>query len=202
MALRVGLTGGIGSGKTAASDRFAELGAAVVDADLIARDVVRKGGLVLAQLVEAFGGSILDPNGELDREALAHVAFADADSTKRLNEITHPAIGVEMVEQVEAAAGRSSVVVVAIPLLKQLHIEAMDLVHVVVVDLPTSLAVERLVAFRGMDEADARARIAAQVDRAERLALATHVVDNAGELSALHAQVDDLWASWQAQPRG
>lgn len=198
MALVVGLTGGIGSGKTAATDRFGALGAAIVDADLVARDVVRPGGLVLSQLAEAFGGGILAADGSLDRGALAQLAFADPEGVKRLNEITHPAIGVEMLEQVQAAAVADAIVVVAIPLLKPLHVESLSLEEVVVVDLPTELAVERLVAFRAMDEADARARIAAQVSREERLELATHVVDNAGDLANLHAQVDAIWDSWRA----
>lgn len=196
MALVVGLTGGIGSGKTAASDRFGELGASVVDADLVARDVVRPGGLVLRQLAETFGPEILCTDGSLDREALASRAFASPDGVAKLNEITHPAIAVEMVEQVQTAGRVAAAVVVAIPLLKRLHIEAMDLEHVVVVDLPVDLAIERLVRYRGMDEADARARIAAQVSREERLSLATHVVDNSGDLEALHAQIDAIWASW------
>jgi dephospho-CoA kinase len=199
MALILGLTGGIGSGKTAVSDRLGSLGAAVVDADLVARDIVSPGGLVLAQLVERFGAEILLPDGSLDREALALKAFGDSESTKALNDITHPAIGIAMVEELERAAATAAIVVMAIPLLKQLHIDAMGLQQVVVVDCPEEIALERLTSMREMQEHDARARIAAQISRRERLVLADHIIDNSADLAWLHRQVDGLWEQWQGE---
>ncbi|MCX6511926.1 MAG: dephospho-CoA kinase [Actinobacteria bacterium] len=199
MALILGLTGGIGSGKTAVSDRLGSLGAAIVDADLVARDIVKPEGQVLGQLVERFGPEILVRGGTLDREALALMAFIDPESTKALNDITHPAIGIAMVQELERASADSAIVVMAIPLLRQLHIDAMGLQQVVVVDCPEDIALERLISKRAMQEDDARARIGAQISRRERLVLADHIIDNSADLAWLNRQVDGLWEQWQGE---
>lgn len=191
--LVLGLTGGIGAGKSAVADLLASRGAIVVDADRIAREVVEPGGPAYAPLVDRFGPSVVAPDGTVDRAALASVAFADPVALADLNAITHPAIGVVMAERLAALACTEAVVVAAIPLLTAVHRQALGLRAVVVVDCPTDLAVERLVRLRGMDPADARARVAAQPSREERMAMADFVVDNASSYEDLEAQVASLW---------
>ena len=192
----VGLTGGIGSGKSAVSALLAGHGAAVVDADEIAREVVVPGGPAYEPLVARFGPGILAGDGTIDRPALAAAAFGDPAAVADLNAITHPAIGLVMAERLGALAARGdvAVAVAVIPLLGRRHVEGLGLAAVVVVDCPTEVAVERLVRLRGMPEADARARLAAQASREERLALADYVVDNSGSPEELAARVDALWA--------
>lgn len=192
----VALTGGIGSGKTAVSDLLAGHGAAIVDADEIAREVVVPGGPAYRPLVARFGDGILAPDGAIDRGALAGAAFGDPGALADLNAITHPAIGAVMAERLAAlaAGGDAPVAVAVIPLLGRRHVEGMALAAVVVVDCPTEVALERLVHLRGMDEADARARLAAQASRTERLAMADYVVDNSGPPEDLGRRVDALWA--------
>jgi dephospho-CoA kinase len=191
----VGLTGGIGSGKSAVSALLAGLGAAIVDADEIAREVVVPGGPAYRPLIDRFGANIVAADGTIDRPALAAVAFADPAAVADLNAITHPAIGVTMAERVAALAAQAGVevVVAVIPLLEERHVEGLRLAGVVVVDTPTDVAVERLVRQRGMPLEDARARLAAQPSRADRLALADYVVDNSGSLEDLAERVRDLW---------
>lgn len=191
--LALGLTGGIGAGKSAVADLLASRGAIVVDADRIAREVVEPGGPAYAPLVDRFGPSVVASDGTVDRAALASVAFADPVALADLNAITHPAIGVVMAERLAALACTEAVAVAAIPLLTAVHRQALGLRAVVVVDCPTELAVERLVRLRGMDPADARARVAAQPSREERLAMADFVVDNASSYEDLEAQVASLW---------
>ena len=193
MSVVVGLTGGIGSGKSAVADLLVAHGAALVDADVVARQVVVPGGPAFAPLVERFGEGILDGDGTIDRQRLADLAFADKESVAALNEITHPAIGIAMIEQVSHAAETSEIVLVAVPLLTELHRETLGLGAVVVVDCPTELAIERLVRFRSFPEQDARARVAAQMSREERVKMADFVIENTGDLPSLSAQVDDLW---------
>lgn len=198
----VALTGGIGSGKSAVSDLLAGHGAAVVDADEIAREVVVPGGPAYQALVDRFGPGVLAAGGTLDRSALASAAFGDPAALADLNAITHPAIGAVMAERLVALAGAGdvSVAVAVIPLLGRRHVETMGLTAVVVVDCPTDVALQRLVRARGMDEADARARLAAQSSRTERLAMADYVVDNAGSLDELARRVEELWAWLAALP--
>lgn len=191
--LALGLTGGIGAGKSAVADLLASRGAIVVDADRIAREVVEPGGPAYAPLVDRFGPSVVASDGTVDRAALASVAFADPVALADLNAITHPVIGVVMAERLAALACTEAVAVAAIPLLTAVHRQALGLRAVVVVDCPTELAVERLVRLRGMDPADARARVAAQPSREERLAMADFVVDNASSYEDLEAQVASLW---------
>ena len=189
----VGLTGGIGSGKSTVAADLAARGAAVIDADGIAREVVEPGGRAYDAVVERFGTGVLQADGSLDRQKLADVVFSDPDALAALNDITHPAIGALMAERVIAAAETTEIVVVDIPLLNIATKSRMNFGAVVVVDAPEDTAVERLVQQRGFSEADARARIAAQMSRDERCSLADFVVDNSGDRTALSAQLDALW---------
>lgn len=194
--MRIGLTGGIGSGKTTATDLLAELGATIVDADLIAREVVAAGSAGLAAIAAQFGDGVLRADGELDREAMAAIVFADPEARERLNAIVHPLVRTRSAELTRLAPP-GAIVVHSIPLLVETGQQgSFDLV--VVVDVPPEVAVARLVAHRGMTEADARARIAAQVDREQRLAAADHVLDNSGDREHLAAQVAALWIELRA----
>ena len=166
--LAVGLTGGIGSGKSAVADRLVERGAVLVDADQVARDVVAPGGPAYQPLIDRFGPGIVAPDGTIDRPALAAVAFADETARLELNAITHPAIGVAMIEARDALEGTDDIVVLAIPLLTAAHRDTVKLHAVVVVDCPTDVALERLLTQRGFDRADAEARMRSQVSREER----------------------------------
>ena len=192
--LAIGLTGGIGAGKSVVADLLARRGATIVDADRIARDVVSPGGPAYAPLVRRFGASVLLPDGTINRSALAAAAFHDAHALADLNAITHPVIGAVMADRLVQLTGSDTVAVVAIPLLTGVHRSALGLQRVVVVDCPTELAIERLVRLRGMDPEDARARVAAQPTREERLALADYVVDNSSSYEHLVDQVSELWA--------
>jgi dephospho-CoA kinase len=189
--LRVGLTGGIGSGKSAVSARLAELGAVVIDADRLARDVVAPGTPGLAAVVAAFGPEVVTAGGGLDRAALGAIVFADPESRGRLNAIIHPLVRAAATG-IEAAAPGDAVVVHDIPLLVETG-QAATFDLVVVVDAPDDVRVGRLVADRGMDESDVRSRIQAQASRAERLAVADAVIDNSGPIDQLPAQVEALW---------
>jgi dephospho-CoA kinase len=185
----VGLTGGIGAGKSTVAALLAARGAVIVDADLISREVVQPGGPAYQPIVDRFGTGVLEADGRLDRAALADIVFRDADARKALEAITHPAIQGEMARQM-LAAPTDAVVVLDIPLLKERRDHMMG---VIVVDVPENVAVERLVAHRGFDEGDARRRIASQISREDRRALADVVIDNSGDASALEAEVDRAW---------
>jgi len=192
----VGLTGGIGSGKSTVSARLAELGARVVDADAIVRDVQAPGTEVFQAIVDHFGDEVVAADGTLDRQAVADVVFNDPDELKALNGIVHPAVGVEIANRLAAAAETDDVVVLDVPLLVESGRD--DMAATVVVDVDPELAIQRLVQFRDFSEDDARARIARQVSREERLAKATKVLDNSGTVDELIAQVDALWSWMQA----
>jgi dephospho-CoA kinase len=192
--LAVGLTGGIGSGKSAVADLLVAHGAVLIDADQVARDVVAPGGPAYQPLIEKFGPGIVAADGTIDRKALAAVAFADEESRLALNAITHPAIGVAMIEARDAHKGTDDIVVLAIPLLTAVHRDTVKLHKVVVVDTPTDVALERLLLQRGFDRADAEARIRSQISREERVQEADYVLDNSGDRAALEAEVDTLWA--------
>ena len=174
----VGLTGGIGSGKSTVSAFLAERGAVVVDADAITRQLQAPGQPVLAAIVERFGPEIVSADGTLDRAALAAIVFDDPAALKDLTAIVHPAVGKEIARRLEAERGGDRVVVLDIPLLVESG--RYQVAGLVVVDVDPDVAVERLVRFRGMSEADARARMANQVSRADRLAKADWVIDNSG----------------------
>jgi dephospho-CoA kinase len=191
--LAVGLTGGIGSGKSAVADLLAERGAVLIDADQVARDVVAPGGPAYQPVVDRFGTGILTPDGTIDRKALAAVAFADEETRLELNALTHPPIGMAMVRARDALKDTDSIVILAIPLLTAVHRDTVGLDTVVVVDAPTDVALERLVAQRGFERVDAEARIRAQISRAERVKDADYVLDNSGDWANLEAEVAKLW---------
>ncbi len=192
--LAVGLTGGIGSGKSTVADLLVERGAVLIDADRIAREVVVPGGPAFDPLVERFGPGILADDGTIDRPRLAEVAFADPQSVADLNAITHPAIGKVMAQRREAHQGTDHVVVLDIPLLVPAHRDVLALDTVVVVDCPVDVAVGRLVEQRGFTAEDARKRVAAQITREERLEGADLVIDNSSDLAHLRAEVDRVWS--------
>jgi dephospho-CoA kinase len=189
----VGLTGGIGAGKSAVADLLEAHGAVLIDADRIAREVVEPGAPAYQPLIDRFGPAIVDAEARIDRPALAAVVFSDAEALADLNAITHPAIGAEMARRKDAAAGTDAVVVLDIPLLKAEHRETMSLDAVVVVDAPVETALERLVEIRGMTREDAQSRMAAQVSREERLSGADFVVDNSKDLEHLGNEVERVW---------
>ena len=191
--LAVGLTGGIGSGKSAVADLLVDRGAVLIDADQVARDVVAPGGPAYQPLIDRFGTGIVAADGTIDRPALAAVAFADEATRLELNAITHPAIGIAMIQARDAQVGTDHIVVLAIPLLTALHRETVKLHKVVVVDCPTDVALERLLSQRGFDRADAEARIRSQISRDERVKEADYVLDNSGDRVALEAKVAELW---------
>ena len=190
--LRVGLTGGIGSGKSEVSRRLAACGAVIIDADAIAREVVEPGTPGLAEVVATFGSGVLREDGSLDREALARLVFTDAGRRGQLNAIVHPRVGERMVE-LERAAPAGSVVVHDVPLLAENSL-ASGFDVVVVVDAAHEAQLDRLVRLRGMTRQQADARIAAQASRQQRLAVADIVVDNTGSLAELDGRVAGLWA--------
>lgn len=186
----VGLTGGIGSGKSTVAELLVARGAVLIDSDAIVRDIQQPGSPVLAALAERFGDDIITPAGALDRQALADRVFVDPAAVKALNKIVHPAVGVETARRVKDHVGSDVVVVIDIPLLD----EPRDYLQAtIVVDVPVDVQVERLVRYRGFAEADAQARIARQVTRERRLELATFVIDNSGDPGDLVAQVDRVW---------
>ncbi len=195
--LRVGLTGGIASGKTAVSDRLRALGAVVIDADLLAREVVEPGTPGLAAVAERFGASVLSPDGSVDRAALGRVVFADAGARRDLEDIIHPAVRARAAE-IEVAAPPDAVVVHVIPLLVETG-QASSFDAVVVVDLEPAVQRRRLQQRNGLTEEEAQARILAQASRQERLAVADHVLVNDGTVSELERQVDDLWPQLAAR---
>lgn len=190
--LRVGLTGGIGAGKSTVAARLAEHGAVLIDADAIAREVVEPGTEGLAELAEAFGAGILTAEGTLDRAALAAKAFRDEEERRKLNAILHPRIGARTAELV-AGAPPDAIVVHDIPLLVEGGFGA-GYHLVIVVDAPIPTRVRRLIESRGMSEEDARARIGAQAGEAARRAVADVWLDNSGFPDAVLAEVDRLWA--------
>ena len=195
----VGLTGGIGSGKSTVSAALAARGAVIVDADQVVRDVQQPGSPVLAKLAERFGAQVIAADGSLDRPALAAIAFADPDALKDLNGIVHPAVGAEMNRQVMQHVASERVVVLDIPLLTENPREGLQ--GKIVVDVPLETQVDRLVRFRGFDEADARARISRQATREQRLEGAGFVVDNSGDTAALAPQIEQLWRWLQSLPQ-
>jgi dephospho-CoA kinase len=192
--LAVGLTGGIGAGKSTVADLLVARGARLIDADLAAREVVEPGGPAYQPMIDRFGPGILDGDGRIDRPAVAALVFGHPQALADLNAITHPAIGTVMLERKEQLAGTDDIVVLDIPLLRAVHRETLGLAAVVVVDVPAELAFERLVAQRGMSDADARARIGSQPDRLTRLAEADLVIDNSGDQDQLRSEVDRVWS--------
>ncbi|MEU2153567.1 dephospho-CoA kinase [Streptomyces sp. NPDC019396] len=189
--LKVGLTGGIGAGKSEVSRLLVSYGATLIDADRIAREVVEPGTPGLAAIVETFGPEILTADGTLDRPRLGSIVFADPDRLAGLNAIVHPLVGARSAE-LEATAGPDAIVIHDVPLLTENHLAPLYDV-VVVVEASEDTQLDRLVRLRGMTEADARARMAAQATREERRAIADLVVDNDGSLESLEPRVREVW---------
>ncbi|MFF5786648.1 dephospho-CoA kinase [Streptomyces sp. NPDC012693] len=198
--LKVGLTGGIGAGKSEVSRLLVSYGAVLIDADRIAREVVEPGTPGLAAVVEAFGDDVLTAEGTLDRPKLGSIVFADADRLATLNAIVHPLVGARSAE-LEGHAGAGDVVVHDVPLLTENGLAPLyDLV--VVVDASPETQRDRLVRLRGMAESEAAARMAAQATRAQRLAVADLVIDNDGPLDALAPQVRKVWDELERRAAG
>ena len=194
--LRVGLTGGIGSGKSEVSRRLAARGAPIIDADLAARDVVQPGTPGLGEIAAVFGPRVLRPDGSLDREQLGQLVFADPGLRAKLNAIVHPLVHERMrqlEQQAIAAAGPAAIIVHDVPLLAENGLgRGFD--TVLVVDAPDDQRVQRLTATRGMTAAHAQDRMAAQASRQQRLAIADIVIDNSGTLDDLDRRVEEVWA--------
>ncbi len=190
----IGLTGGIGAGKSTVAGLLARRGAVVIDADVIAREVVEPGSPTLVRLVERFGPEIVAADGSLDRGALAARAFVSDETRKELEGITHPAIGAEFLRRVTEAPP-DAIVIHDIPLLVEAK-RGEDYAGVIVVDAPLPVRLARLVA-RGVDRADAERRIALQASDEERRAVATWWIDNGTDLDALERQIDALWVELQ-----
>ena len=188
---RIGLTGGVASGKSTVSALLAELGAVVIDADVLAREVVAPGTDGLREIVDAFGSEVLTVDGELDRAALGAIVFADTGKRRVLEGIIHPRVR-SRGAQIEASAGPEAIVVHDIPLLAETG-QADGFEAVIVVDVPVELQVDRMVELRGMTREDAEARVAAQASREERLEIATHVVDNTGTVEDLRRRVTEVY---------
>jgi dephospho-CoA kinase len=189
--LLIGLTGGIGSGKSTVSALLAARGAVIIDADAITRELQAPGTPVLAAMVERFGHDILQSDGSLDRQAVADIVFSDPEALADLNRLVHPAVGLEIAERLQREAATDHLVVLDVPLLVESGRD--DMAAVVVVDVDPELAVQRLVEQRGMREDDARARMARQATREERLAKADVVIDNSGTLTDLERDVAAAW---------
>ncbi len=189
--LLLGLTGGIGSGKSTVSAEFARRGAVVIDADLVVRELQSPGGSVLAAMVEHFGDTILAADGTLNRQAVADVVFNDPDQLKALNAIVHPKVGEEIDGRIEAQRESDNVVILDVPLL--VESKAYETEGIIVVDTDPEIAVERLVESRGFNADDARARMKLQATRDERRAVAAFIVPNDGSQEELMTHIDKCW---------
>ncbi|HET6562078.1 MAG TPA: dephospho-CoA kinase [Marmoricola sp.] len=195
--MRVGLTGGVASGKSTVSTILRELGAVVIDADRLARDAVAKGTPGLAAVARELGDHLLTESGELDRPAVARLVFADEAARRRLEGVIHPLVHAESA-RLEAEAPAGAVVVHDIPLLTESG-RAGSFDAVVVVDADPEEQVRRAVRDRGWSEEEARGRIAAQAGREERRAIATYVIENSGTLDELRSRVEEVYADLQAR---
>ena len=189
--LLLGLTGGIGSGKSTVSAELARRGAIVIDADLVVRELQSPGGAVLAAMVELFGDGILAQDETLNRQAVADIVFNDAEQLKALNAIVHPKVGEEIDGRIEAQRASDNVVVLDVPLL--VESKAYETEGIIVVDTDPELAVQRLVEFRGFNADDARARMKLQATREERRAVAAFIVPNDGTQEELMTKIDECW---------
>lgn len=186
----IGLTGAIGSGKSSVSALFERKGAIIIDGDGIAKQLQQKGSTTLQKMVDEFGDILLE-SGELDRAKVAKLVFGDAEMLKRLNAIMHPAIGIEILRQIELNMTTDNVVVLDMPLLVENPRDGMS--GLVVVDVDPEVAIARLVQFRNMNEEDARRRMASQASREDRLKVADRIIDNSRDPESLGSQVDDVW---------
>lgn len=196
---RIGLTGGIGSGKSTVAKMFEEMGAVIIDADQISRDLMRPGSPVLAQVAETFGNQILTNDGHLIRPELAKIVFSDSQAREKLNSIVHPAVrrhSAQLAEEAQAAPDFSGVIIEDIPLLAETG-QAHRFDAVVVVEVEPDIRLQRLVQQRGMAEDDARARMATQASDERRREIATWVVDNSRSLDETRAQVEQIYSRLQ-----
>ena len=189
--LLLGLTGGIGSGKSTVSAEFARRGAVVIDADLVVRELQSPGGVVLSAMVEHFGETILAADGTLNRQAVADIVFNDPEELKALNAIVHPKVGEEIDRRIDAERDTENVVILDVPLL--VESKAYETEGIIVVDTDPELAVQRLVEFRGFNADDARARMKLQATRDERRAVAAFIVPNDGSQEELMTRIDECW---------
>ena len=189
--LLLGLTGGIGSGKSTVSAEFARRGAVVIDADLVVRELQSPGGVVLSAMVEHFGETILAADGTLNRQAVADIVFNDPEELKALNAIVHPKVGEEIDRRIEAERDTENVVILDVPLL--VESKAYETEGIIVVDTDPELAVQRLVEYRGFNADDARARMKLQATRDERRAVAAFIVPNDGSQEELMTRIDECW---------
>ncbi|MEX2537753.1 MAG: dephospho-CoA kinase [Actinomycetota bacterium] len=195
MAYIVGLTGGIGSGKSTVCALLAARGAIVIDADAIVHELQEPGTDVFNDMVEAFGPDIVGSDGRLDRPKVATIVFSDEDKRKQLNDIVHPRVG-EVVAERLSAAGPEDIVVIDVPLMAESPRSGRTYGTVIVVDAKPETQLERLVG-RGMEADDARSRMASQASREDRLKLADHIVTNDGSVQDLERQIDELWPELQ-----
>jgi dephospho-CoA kinase len=192
--IAIGLTGGIGSGKSTVASMLVERGAVLIDADVLAREVVEPGRKAFAEVRERVGDGVLAPDGSLDRQALAAIVFADEVARADLNAIVHPEVGREMFERISHEAGTDHVVILDVPLLAEGGRDRYPVAGVLVVDCPVDLAIDRLVAQREMDRADAERRVAAQSSREDRLRVADFIIMNMGSMDELRDMVARAWA--------
>jgi dephospho-CoA kinase len=195
--LMVGLTGGIGAGKSAVARRLAELGAVIIDSDALAREVVAPGTPGLAEVVAAFGPGVLGPDGQLDRTALGRIVFGNEDQRRRLEAIIHPRVR-QRAGEIATAAAPDAVVVNDVPLLVEAGLAGLYQVVIVVLASEETRA-RRLIHDRGMDESDVRARIAAQASDDQRRAVADIIITNDGDMDSLRSQVDQAWVALRAR---
>ncbi|CAB4346177.1 MAG: dephospho-CoA kinase [Actinobacteria bacterium] len=195
--LLLGLTGGIGSGKSTVSAELARRGAIVIDADLVVRELQSPGGAVLAAMVELFGDGILAADGTLNRQAVADIVFSDPEQLKALNAIVHPKVGQEIDGRIEAQRESDNVVVLDVPLL--VESKAYETEGIIVVDTDPEIAIARLVEFRGFNADDARARMKLQATREERRAVAAFIVPNDGTQEDLMTKIDECWTWIQSK---
>jgi dephospho-CoA kinase len=195
--LLLGLTGGIGSGKSTVSAEFARRGAIVIDADLVVRELQSPGGAVLAAMIEHFGDTILATDGTLNRQAVADIVFNDPEQLKALNAIVHPKVGEEIDGRIEAQRESDNVVILDVPLL--VESKAYETEGIIVVDTDPEIAVQRLVEFRGFNADDARARMKLQATREERRAVAAFIVPNDGTQEDLMTHIEECWTWIQSK---
>ncbi|MBT5580041.1 MAG: dephospho-CoA kinase [Acidimicrobiaceae bacterium] len=196
--IEIGLTGGIGSGKSTVADMLVERGAVLIDADRIVRDLQEPGAPVFEAMVERWGSAVVAEDGTLDRAAVAAIVFTDDNELKAINDIVHPAVGEAMQARRDDLKETDAIVVFDIPLLVKSEDDPVDeryshLQGIIVVDTDVELAVERLVSHRGFDADDARSRIILQASREARRAVADIIIDNSGDLDSLGPQVDAAW---------
>jgi dephospho-CoA kinase len=189
----IALTGGIGSGKSTVAGALAAKGAVILDADAIVRDLQQPGRPVFEAMVERWGSAIVDGCGQLDRQGVAAIVFNDKAELEALEQLIHPRVRQEMTDRIAELATTDSIVVQDVPLLEKVMGDRRSVASTLVVDCPVDVAISRLMEYRGFSRDDAEARIAAQISREERVALADFVLDNGGDLEQLDAEIERCW---------